>query len=165
MLNDGSMAWEAKDFLVQQDRCEVVTIDGKDYPGKGGTGKQVRTVYINIGETVAVCVFVTVAYMVVLKHWDSTSVFQGHTTTKPDTEMNKTQQKQKKRDPSENETVKPDNRANKKPRKEELWYISPSWLIATASLISPLITLVLWTHSMNVGMLHLCQHKAVLART
>ena len=68
MLNDGSMAWEAKDFLVQQDRCEVVTIDGKDYPGKGGTGKQVRTVYINIGETVAVCVFVTVAYMVVLKH-------------------------------------------------------------------------------------------------
>jgi len=35
MLKDGSQAWEVKDFLVQQDRCEVVTIEGKDYPGKG----------------------------------------------------------------------------------------------------------------------------------
>ena len=37
MLKDGSKAWEVKDFLVQQDRCEVVTIEGKDYPGKGST--------------------------------------------------------------------------------------------------------------------------------
>jgi len=37
MLKDGSQAWEIKDFLVQQDRCEVVTIEGKDYPGKGAT--------------------------------------------------------------------------------------------------------------------------------
>ena len=37
MLKDGSKAWEVKDFLVQQDRCEVVTIEGKDYPGKGSS--------------------------------------------------------------------------------------------------------------------------------
>ena len=35
MLKDGSQAWEVKDFLIQQDRCELVTIEGKDYPGKG----------------------------------------------------------------------------------------------------------------------------------
>jgi hypothetical protein len=34
MLKDGSHAWEIKDFLVKQERCEVVTIEGKDYPGK-----------------------------------------------------------------------------------------------------------------------------------
>ena len=33
-LADGSYAYEIKDFLVQQDRCETVTIEGKDYPGK-----------------------------------------------------------------------------------------------------------------------------------
>ena len=37
MLKDGSKAWEVKDFLVQQDRCELVTIEGKDYPGKAST--------------------------------------------------------------------------------------------------------------------------------
>lgn len=37
MLKDGSQAWEVKDFLIQQDRCDVVTIEGKDYPGKGYT--------------------------------------------------------------------------------------------------------------------------------
>jgi hypothetical protein len=34
MLKDGAMAWEVKDFLVKQDRCEEVTIEGKSYPGK-----------------------------------------------------------------------------------------------------------------------------------
>jgi hypothetical protein len=34
VLKDGGRAWEIKDFLVKQDRCEVVTIEGKDYPGK-----------------------------------------------------------------------------------------------------------------------------------
>ena len=34
MLKDGAMAWEVKDFLVNQDRCEEVTIEGKSYPGK-----------------------------------------------------------------------------------------------------------------------------------
>ncbi|WAR29499.1 MESD-like protein [Mya arenaria] len=34
MLNNGAMAWEIKDFLVNQDRCEEVTIEGKSYPGK-----------------------------------------------------------------------------------------------------------------------------------
>ena len=35
MLTDGSKAWEVKDYLVQQDNCEEVTIEGKNYPGKG----------------------------------------------------------------------------------------------------------------------------------
>ena len=34
MLKDGSKAWEIKDFLVSQERCELVTIEGKDYYGK-----------------------------------------------------------------------------------------------------------------------------------
>nr|XP_039265188.1 LRP chaperone MESD-like [Styela clava] len=34
-LVDGSYAYEIKDFLVQQERCESVTIEGKTYPGKG----------------------------------------------------------------------------------------------------------------------------------
>ncbi|XP_060586474.1 LDLR chaperone boca-like [Ruditapes philippinarum] len=37
MLKDGAMAWEVKDFLVKQDRCEEVTIEGKSYPGKGAS--------------------------------------------------------------------------------------------------------------------------------
>ena len=34
VLKDGSQAWDVKDYLVRQERCEVVTIEGKDYPGK-----------------------------------------------------------------------------------------------------------------------------------
>uniref|UniRef100_H2Z9H9 LRP chaperone MESD n=1 Tax=Ciona savignyi TaxID=51511 RepID=H2Z9H9_CIOSA len=34
-ISDGSYAYEIRDFLVAQDRCEAVTIEGKDYPGKG----------------------------------------------------------------------------------------------------------------------------------
>ena len=37
MLKDGAMAWEVKDYLVQQDRCEEVTIEGKNYPGKAAS--------------------------------------------------------------------------------------------------------------------------------
>ena len=33
MIKDGAKAWEIKDFLVTQDRCEEVTIEGKNYPG------------------------------------------------------------------------------------------------------------------------------------
>ena len=40
MLTDGSKAWEVKDFLVQQDNCEEVTIEGKNYPGKGANQKK-----------------------------------------------------------------------------------------------------------------------------
>uniref|UniRef100_A0A8C5LJK6 LRP chaperone MESD n=1 Tax=Leptobrachium leishanense TaxID=445787 RepID=A0A8C5LJK6_9ANUR len=29
-------AWEVKDFLVKQDRCVDVTLEGQVYPGKGG---------------------------------------------------------------------------------------------------------------------------------
>ncbi|CAF0725892.1 unnamed protein product [Adineta steineri] len=37
VLNDGSQAFEIKDFLVQQDRCKEVTIDNRPYYGKGAT--------------------------------------------------------------------------------------------------------------------------------
>lgn len=39
MFKDGSMAWEAKDFLVAQEGCKEVTIENKNYPGL----KQVKT--------------------------------------------------------------------------------------------------------------------------
>lgn len=35
MFKDGLQAWEAKDFLVEQERCESVSIENKVYPGKG----------------------------------------------------------------------------------------------------------------------------------
>ena len=35
LLQDGSQAFDVKDYLVQQDRCEEVTIDNRPYPGKG----------------------------------------------------------------------------------------------------------------------------------
>ncbi|KAE8618168.1 hypothetical protein XENTR_v10009293 [Xenopus tropicalis] len=38
MLRDGSYAWEVKDFLVGQERCADVTVEGQVYPGKGGDG-------------------------------------------------------------------------------------------------------------------------------
>ncbi len=34
-LSDGSKAFEVKDFLVEQDRCALVTIESTNYPGKG----------------------------------------------------------------------------------------------------------------------------------
>ncbi|XP_040896268.1 LRP chaperone MESD [Toxotes jaculatrix] len=34
MLRDGSLAWEVKDFLVAQDRCMDVTVEGQVFPGK-----------------------------------------------------------------------------------------------------------------------------------
>ncbi|XP_071507013.1 LDLR chaperone boca-like [Diadema antillarum] len=39
LLNDGSLAWEMKGFLIQQDRCQEVTIDNKSYYGRG-SGKK-----------------------------------------------------------------------------------------------------------------------------
>ncbi|KAJ6662789.1 hypothetical protein lerEdw1_010993, partial [Lerista edwardsae] len=35
MLRDGGYAWEIKDFLVNQERCLDVTVEGQVYPGKG----------------------------------------------------------------------------------------------------------------------------------
>lgn len=40
LLRDGSYAWEIKDFLVNQDRCAEVTLEGQMYPGKGGGSKE-----------------------------------------------------------------------------------------------------------------------------
>lgn len=34
LFKDGSQAWDAKEFLVNQERCESVTIESKVYPGK-----------------------------------------------------------------------------------------------------------------------------------
>lgn len=34
MLRDGSFAWEVKDFLVSQERCAEVTVEGQVFPGK-----------------------------------------------------------------------------------------------------------------------------------
>ncbi|KAM4602586.1 LRP chaperone MESD [Polymixia lowei] len=33
MLRDGSFAWEVKDFLISQDRCMEVTVEGQVFPG------------------------------------------------------------------------------------------------------------------------------------
>ncbi|KAM4743837.1 LRP chaperone MESD [Anableps anableps] len=33
MLRDGSLAWEVKDFLVAQQRCADVTVEGQVFPG------------------------------------------------------------------------------------------------------------------------------------
>ncbi|EDX06037.1 LDLR chaperone boca [Drosophila simulans] len=33
LFKDGTQAWEAKDFLIEQERCKGVTIENKEYPG------------------------------------------------------------------------------------------------------------------------------------
>ncbi|XP_030059225.1 LRP chaperone MESD [Microcaecilia unicolor] len=43
MLRDGSYAWEIKDFLVQQDRCADVTVEGQVFPGKGAEDHDVQS--------------------------------------------------------------------------------------------------------------------------
>lgn len=40
MFKDGSQAWDAKDFLIQQERCKGVTIENKEYPGTYKKNKQ-----------------------------------------------------------------------------------------------------------------------------
>ncbi|XP_072134517.1 LRP chaperone MESD [Mobula birostris] len=40
MLRDGSYAWEIKDFLINQERCADVTVEGQTYPGKGAEKKK-----------------------------------------------------------------------------------------------------------------------------
>lgn len=40
MFKEGSQSWEAKDFLVQQERCESVSIENKVYPGPSTTTKE-----------------------------------------------------------------------------------------------------------------------------
>nr|XP_022308649.1 LDLR chaperone boca-like [Crassostrea virginica] len=44
MIKDGAKAWEIKDFLVTQDRCEEVTIEGKNYPGAAAKNKKEENV-------------------------------------------------------------------------------------------------------------------------
>lgn len=42
MLRDGSMAWEVKDFLVSQERCAEVTVEGQVFPGKAAKEDDVK---------------------------------------------------------------------------------------------------------------------------
>lgn len=39
MFKDGSQAWEAKDYLIEQERMEEVTIENKPYYGKFSSKK------------------------------------------------------------------------------------------------------------------------------
>lgn len=39
MFKDGALAWEAKDYLVQQEFCDVVTIENKPYYGQFSPNK------------------------------------------------------------------------------------------------------------------------------
>jgi len=36
-LNDGAKAWDVKDFLMTQERCAEVTIEGQTFPGPGAS--------------------------------------------------------------------------------------------------------------------------------
>ena len=38
MCRDGAQAWDIKDFLVQQENCESVEIEGQTFQAKGGKG-------------------------------------------------------------------------------------------------------------------------------
>jgi len=40
MFKDGSQAWEAKDFLIEQEKCKEVTIENKVYPGKHSKARE-----------------------------------------------------------------------------------------------------------------------------
>jgi len=44
MYKDGAQAWEAKNYLVEQDRCFSVTVENKVYPGKGNS--QVKSILL-----------------------------------------------------------------------------------------------------------------------
>jgi hypothetical protein len=34
LFKDGSQAWDAKEFLIEQERCKEVVIENKSYSGK-----------------------------------------------------------------------------------------------------------------------------------
>lgn len=40
MFKDGAQSWEAKDFLIEQERCESVTLENKVYHGKFSSKKE-----------------------------------------------------------------------------------------------------------------------------
>ncbi|KAH7964442.1 hypothetical protein HPB51_027321 [Rhipicephalus microplus] len=49
-FKDGSQAWEAKDFLVQQDQLETITIENKPYYGKNAGDKEIQDMLDLINE-------------------------------------------------------------------------------------------------------------------
>ncbi|XP_070820415.1 LRP chaperone MESD [Chaetodon trifascialis] len=51
MLRDGSMAWEVKDFLVAQERCVDVTVEGQVFPGKAAKVDNAKHKQQNEGNT------------------------------------------------------------------------------------------------------------------
>ena len=42
MFKDGAQAWQAKDFLVEQERCESVTLENKVYEGRHSSNQDVN---------------------------------------------------------------------------------------------------------------------------
>lgn len=40
LFKDGSQAWTAKDYLVKQEKCESVSIEGKVYQGEFSNRKE-----------------------------------------------------------------------------------------------------------------------------
>ncbi|KAM9318369.1 LRP chaperone MESD [Pholidichthys leucotaenia] len=42
MLRDGSLAWEVKDFLVAQERCADVTVEGQVFPGRAAGTQETK---------------------------------------------------------------------------------------------------------------------------
>merc|ERR1712002_1015312 len=43
MFRDGGYAWEAKDFLLDQERCEEVQLEQQTYKGKFAVNKEQKT--------------------------------------------------------------------------------------------------------------------------
>ena len=54
VLKDGSTAWPIKDFLITQDRCEVVTIEGRCRKGGLPRGGKFITLCFSCFEKVSV---------------------------------------------------------------------------------------------------------------
>lgn len=48
LLQDGSQAYEVKDYLVQQDRCQEVMIDNRSFQGKGAQVRKMSYELISI---------------------------------------------------------------------------------------------------------------------
>ena len=43
LVQDGSTAWDIKDFLIKQSECESVEFDNQKFPGVGGEPESDKT--------------------------------------------------------------------------------------------------------------------------
>ncbi|KAM9832099.1 LRP chaperone MESD [Neosynchiropus ocellatus] len=48
MLRDGSLAWEVKDFLLNQERCQDVTVEGQVFPGRAAKQEESKNKQQNV---------------------------------------------------------------------------------------------------------------------